>query len=97
MLTRQQYRGAARGLVLAFDVGTTYSGVSYAILDPGEIPKIRGVNRYTLQLLSLPVLTDSRGILPKSMWVGTVRSHPSFIMTSRESRVLLVQRLYKSI
>lgn len=49
MLTRQQYRGAARGLVLAFDVGTTYSGVSYAILDPGEIPKIRGVNRYPAQ------------------------------------------------
>lgn len=45
MLTRQPYRGLVRKLVLAFDVGTTYSGVSYAILDPGEVPKTLGVNR----------------------------------------------------
>lgn len=49
MLTRQPYRGLVRKLVLAFDVGTTYSGVSYAILDPGEVPKTLGVNRYPAQ------------------------------------------------
>ncbi|KAL4068706.1 hypothetical protein V8B97DRAFT_2024646 [Scleroderma yunnanense] len=49
MLTRQPYHGLVRKLVLAFDVGTTYSGVSYAILDPGEIPKVLGVNRYPAQ------------------------------------------------
>jgi hypothetical protein len=32
--------------VLALDVGTTYSGVSYAFLDPGAIPQIKGVTRY---------------------------------------------------
>ncbi|KAI6159165.1 hypothetical protein EDD17DRAFT_915883 [Pisolithus thermaeus] len=49
MLTRQPYRGLTRRLVLAFDVGTTYSGVSYAILDPGDVPKILGVTRFPAQ------------------------------------------------
>jgi hypothetical protein len=35
--------------VLAFDVGTTYSGVSYSILDPDEIPEIKGVTRFPAQ------------------------------------------------
>ncbi|OBZ72247.1 hypothetical protein A0H81_07926 [Grifola frondosa] len=43
--TRKPYIGTARSLVLALDVGTTFSGVSYAILEPGEVPKIHGVTR----------------------------------------------------
>lgn len=31
--------------MIAFDVGTTFSGVSYAILEPGEVPKTMGVTR----------------------------------------------------
>lgn len=38
--------GTSRSLVLAIDVGTTFSGVSYAILEPGEIPMIHGVTRF---------------------------------------------------
>ncbi|KAG1734631.1 hypothetical protein EDB19DRAFT_1896424 [Suillus lakei] len=49
MLPRQPYRGPARKLVLAFDVGTTYSAISYCILDPGEVPKIEPVTRYPAQ------------------------------------------------
>ncbi|EIW80615.1 hypothetical protein CONPUDRAFT_125441 [Coniophora puteana RWD-64-598 SS2] len=49
MLDRQPYKGLSRKLVLAFDVGTTFSGVSYCILDPGEVPKIQGVSRYPAQ------------------------------------------------
>ena len=45
MIPRKPYQGRIRKLVLAFDVGTTYSGVSYCILDPGEIPSIHGVAR----------------------------------------------------
>ena len=45
MPSRQPYRGLSRKLVLAFDVGTTYSGISYCILDPGEVPKVLGVSR----------------------------------------------------
>lgn len=41
--------GSTRALVIALDVGTTFSGVSYAILEPGEVPKIHGVTRYNLK------------------------------------------------
>ncbi|KAJ7593305.1 hypothetical protein C8J56DRAFT_779532 [Mycena floridula] len=44
--TRKPYVGSTRSLVIAVDVGTTFSGVSYAILEPGEIPKIHGVTRF---------------------------------------------------
>ncbi|KAG2015040.1 hypothetical protein CC2G_008346 [Coprinopsis cinerea AmutBmut pab1-1] len=47
--SRIAYGGFKRKLVLAFDVGTTYSGISYSILDPGEVPKIQGVTRYPAQ------------------------------------------------
>lgn len=40
MPPREPYDGTSRKLVLALDVGTTYSGVSYCILDPGEVPKV---------------------------------------------------------
>ncbi|KAF8626102.1 hypothetical protein AX17_006598 [Amanita inopinata Kibby_2008] len=43
---RRPYSGSHRALVVAIDVGTTFSGVSYAILEPGEIPKIHGVTRF---------------------------------------------------
>ncbi|KAI6142556.1 hypothetical protein EDD17DRAFT_1796309 [Pisolithus thermaeus] len=39
-LARSPYTGKSRRLVIAFDIGTTYSGVSYSILTPGEIPEI---------------------------------------------------------
>jgi hypothetical protein len=45
MLLRKPYEGLTRKLVLAFDVGTTFGGVSYCILDPGEVPMIRGVSK----------------------------------------------------
>ncbi|KAF9047815.1 hypothetical protein BJ165DRAFT_1344346 [Panaeolus papilionaceus] len=47
--SRLPYSGAQRKLVLAFDVGTTFSGISYAILDPGEIPEICGVTQFPAQ------------------------------------------------
>ncbi|KIJ67005.1 hypothetical protein HYDPIDRAFT_85209 [Hydnomerulius pinastri MD-312] len=43
---RKPYAGSTRSLIIALDVGTTFSGVSYAILEPGEIPKIYGVTRF---------------------------------------------------
>ena len=54
---RKPYNGDRRALVLAFDVGTTFSGVSYAFLDKGEVPQIHGVTRYvpsSLLLAHLP-------------------------------------------
>ncbi|OJA20126.1 hypothetical protein AZE42_04099 [Rhizopogon vesiculosus] len=49
MPPRQSYSGSCRKLILAFDVGTTFSGVSYCFLDPGQVPDIQGVNRFPAQ------------------------------------------------
>ncbi|KDQ59114.1 hypothetical protein JAAARDRAFT_192659 [Jaapia argillacea MUCL 33604] len=45
-ISRQPYSGNRRKLVFGFDIGTTFSGISYSILDPGEIPTIRSVTKY---------------------------------------------------
>ncbi|KAJ3490198.1 hypothetical protein NLJ89_g11454 [Agrocybe chaxingu] len=43
---RAAYGQTRRKLVLAFDIGTTFSGISYSILDPGNIPEVKGVTRF---------------------------------------------------
>ncbi|KAK0434111.1 hypothetical protein EV421DRAFT_1717855 [Armillaria borealis] len=40
------YRGESRKLILSMDLGTTYSGVSYSILESGAVPIINSVTRY---------------------------------------------------
>ena len=49
-MARTPYSGTSRKLVLAFDIGTTYSGAAYAFLDPGEVPEITPVTRCGLSL-----------------------------------------------
>lgn len=39
------YEGSQKRLVLGIDLGTTFSGVSYSLLDPGEVPRICSVTR----------------------------------------------------
>ncbi|KAI0319127.1 hypothetical protein OF83DRAFT_1055495 [Amylostereum chailletii] len=46
MVERRRYSGPSRRLVLALDLGTTFSGVSYAFLDPGQVSEIRTVTEY---------------------------------------------------
>ncbi|KAF8626057.1 hypothetical protein AX15_005102 [Amanita polypyramis BW_CC] len=43
---RKPYDGRQRKLIIAFDIGTTFSGVSYAFLIPGEPPVIHGVTQF---------------------------------------------------
>ncbi|KAF8333715.1 hypothetical protein F5887DRAFT_1108607 [Amanita rubescens] len=45
-LARNPYHGRQRRLIIAFDVGTTFSGVSYVLLIPGEPPMIQGVTQF---------------------------------------------------
>ncbi|KAF7362767.1 hypothetical protein MVEN_00626400 [Mycena venus] len=45
MAARKPYSGA-RALVFGIDVGTTYSGLSYSILEPGQVPVIRPITRF---------------------------------------------------
>ncbi|KAJ7288674.1 hypothetical protein C8J57DRAFT_1281001 [Mycena rebaudengoi] len=49
MATGKAYSGSVRKLVLGIDVGTTFSGISYCLLDPGRIPSILPVTRFPAQ------------------------------------------------
>lgn len=49
MNPRKPFEGCTPKLALAFDVGITYSRVSYCILLPGEVPVISTVSRYPAQ------------------------------------------------
>ena len=42
---RARYSGPSRKLVVGIDIGTTFSGAAYALLDPGEVPGIRSVTK----------------------------------------------------
>ena len=46
--TRSAHMGSSRKLILAFDIGTTYSGVSYVLIEPGLVSEIKPVIRYSL-------------------------------------------------
>jgi len=61
-MVRPAYAGDKRALVLAFDIGTTFSGVSYTLLDPGQVPHINSVTRYVspLTLVTKGNSTESR-------------------------------------
>ena len=49
---RKPYDGLQRKIIIAFDIGTTFSGASYALLIPGEPPVIQGVTQYVTALKS---------------------------------------------
>ena len=49
---RAHYSGLSRKLVVALDIGTTFSGAAYVLLDPGEIPQIQSVMRRVIPLVS---------------------------------------------
>lgn len=59
--SRKPYAGSHRALAIALDVGTTFSGVSYAFLEPGQVPKILGVTRYVQDKISnaFPCLSNT--------------------------------------
>ena len=44
-MTRTAYSGTTRKLVIAFDIGTTFSGAAYAFLDPDQVPEIHPVTK----------------------------------------------------
>ena len=58
--TRAHYSGPSRRLVVALDIGTTFSGAAYALLDPGEIPIIRSVTKWVFP--SIPDLAEANRI-----------------------------------
>jgi len=60
-MTRTRYTGTSRKLVLAFDIGTTFSGAAYAFLEPGEDLKIQPVTRQVIPPFYYPpTVTNGR-------------------------------------
>jgi len=57
-IPRAPYSGPSRKLVVALDIGTTFSGAAYILLDPGEIPQIQSVTRQVSSLYSNLVTND---------------------------------------
>ncbi|KAF9444529.1 hypothetical protein P691DRAFT_736332 [Macrolepiota fuliginosa MF-IS2] len=64
-MPREPYSGNGRKLLLAFDVGTTYSGISYSILDPGKVPEIQGVHKFPSQEMA-----GGNAKIPSVMYYG---------------------------
>lgn len=88
-MVRSSYCGDKRSLVLAFDIGTTFSGVSYVLLDPGQVPEINSVIRYsslTSTMVATPLyyspsfpgqtLTSSK--IPSTVWYDSNGKARSF-------------------
>ena len=62
MAARTRCSGSSRKLVLAFDIGTTFSGAAYALLDPNKVPQIQSVTRHVFPQIPYPaaVVTGER-------------------------------------
>ncbi|KAF9025399.1 hypothetical protein BDZ89DRAFT_1182812 [Hymenopellis radicata] len=80
MTARKPYNGTRRKLVIAFDIGTTYSGVSFSVLDPGIPPIIQGVNKNVLFSILFPAQQE----------VGGSAKIPSIIYYDNEGNVRAV-------
>ncbi|EEB98570.1 hypothetical protein MPER_01898, partial [Moniliophthora perniciosa FA553] len=46
MSARKPYIGSATKLVVCFDIGTTWSGVSFSFLEPGLVPVTESVTKF---------------------------------------------------
>ncbi|KAJ7073106.1 hypothetical protein C8F01DRAFT_1362300 [Mycena amicta] len=57
MAPRPAFNGVKRKLIIGFDIGTTFSGISYCLLEPGKTPHILPVTRFPPQP---PVGGDSK-------------------------------------
>ena len=53
-IVRAPYCGPSRKLVVALDIGTTFSGAAYALLEPGQIPETQFVTRQVIPPIADP-------------------------------------------
>ena len=78
------YAGPTK-LVVAFDIGTTYSGVSYCILEPGQVPEILGITRQALRFLHLSIFTCHR--FPAQELLGGDARVPSLLYYDQDGNL----------
>ena len=88
---RKPYTGLRSKLVVAFDVGTTFSGASYSILEPGQQPEIRPVTQYAsyfrhYSLVFLPLYPR----FPGQQTVGGDSKIPSVVCYDADGKVVAV-------
>ena len=84
---RARYSGLSRKLVIALDIGTTFSGAAYALLDPGEVPRIQSVTRQVFPLIpglvtamnEIQVPKQSRSWICKNSFHIVLRSQRQFL------------------
>jgi hypothetical protein len=90
-IDRGPYTGPSRKLIIALDIGTTFSGAAYALLDPGEIPQIQPVTRQATPPISDSITSgDGRGIGIQTLRIlGPQKYPPYFITTARAISVAL--------
>ncbi|KAL5485841.1 hypothetical protein ACEPAI_6883 [Sanghuangporus weigelae] len=77
-LHKQRYSGSKVAIVIGIDVGTTFSGVSYAVLRPGQVPRIQPVTRFSDQSTGdykIPsiIYYDRKGVA-KAIGAATMKS-----------------------
>ncbi|KAF5373782.1 hypothetical protein D9758_000895 [Tetrapyrgos nigripes] len=96
MKARKPYNGTDRKLIIAFDVGTTYSGCS--LLEPGMVPEIKGVTRFPARHH-----TSGDAKIPTILWYdheGKVRAagaeaNDEYIVDLAEQRQWILCKLFK--
>ncbi|KAG8922302.1 hypothetical protein FRC02_011955 [Tulasnella sp. 418] len=93
---RQPYRGTELSLAIAIDFGITFSGASWALLEPGQIPEIMDVSGYQgqeFQASSTKVPTviyyDAQGVVKA---VGGEIYDPELISEAKEERWTKIER-----
>ena len=73
-IARTPYSGPSRKLVVALDIGTTFSGAAYSLLDPGEVPQIQSVTRQVFPPISELVTNgDERVRYPNTPNLGSAK------------------------
>jgi hypothetical protein len=88
---RAPYSGPSRKLVVALDIGTTFSGAAYALLDPGEVPQIQSVTRQISPPVFDPATNgDKRGIGTRTLRILGLQKFPPYCITTvKASSVVL--------
>ena len=90
-IDRACYSGPSRRLVVALDIGTTFSGAAYAFLDPGEIPRIQPVTRQVFfAFVDLEPISDEWGRYRKNTNHGSAKV-PSILYYDQNGRFLGVE------
>ena len=81
-IARTPYSGPSRKLVVALDIGTTFSGAAYSLLDPGEVPQIQSVTRQAFPPISELVTNgDEREIGIRTLRILGPQKYPPCCIT----------------